>query len=98
MATAIGSDLLEALGALSGTVGDFRRRRGDPTWRETLLSTLYTTPRAVKTTLPWLIRAREGHDESLLRVALENRKRNAHGLALEMGDEQLTWGDFDERT
>lgn len=97
MPTLLGSSLAEALGALRGTVGDIVRRRDDPLWRETILSALHTTPIAVTKTLPWLVRAREGRDESLERMLAEHARLDPDALALEMGDEQLTWAELDER-
>src|SRR5262245_47325716 len=98
MARGIASDLLETFGNLRGTVRDVVRRRGDPEWRETLLATLGTTPKAVTRTVPWLLKARDGRDENLLRVALDHAERASGRLALEMDDEQVTWGEFDDRT
>ncbi len=94
---AIRGDVMEALGALRGTVGDVVRRRGDPLWRETLLHTLQVLPRAAISTLPWMIRAREGRDESLVRVVELNARESADQLALQMDDEELTWGDLDAK-
>ena len=86
-----------ALGALKGTLADVVRRRNDPLFRETLRSALHTVPIAATKTLPWLVRAREGRDESIERMIAENARVDPDALALEMGDEQLTWGDVDER-
>src|SRR5258706_8341383 len=92
------SELLETFGNLRGTVEDVVRRRGDREWRETLLATLGTTPRAVTRTVPWLLRARDGRDENLLRVALEHAEQSPDGLALEMDDEQVSWAELADRT
>lgn len=92
------TDVAEKLSALRGTVGDVVRRRGDPVFKETLRKSLEITPTALWHTLPWLVRAREGHDESLIGVALANAKRRPGGLAFEMGTEQLTWADVDLET
>ncbi|MFO0569456.1 MAG: AMP-binding protein [Polyangiaceae bacterium] len=96
MPTDFRSDILETLEALRGTVVDVAKRRGDPTWRETLLSALHTGPIALTKTLPWLVRAREGRDESLVRMLGENARVDPDGLAIEMDDEQLTWAELDE--
>lgn len=88
-------DLIEAFGALRGTLRDVVQRRGDPLWKETLLQTLHTLPRAAVSTLPWLVKAREGHDESWARVVEDNALKARDQLAIEMGDEQLTWGELD---
>src|SRR5262245_44878857 len=90
-------DLIEAFGALRGTLRDVVQRRGDPLWKETLLQTLHTLPRAAVSTLPWLVKAREGHDESWVRVVEDNAVRARDQLAIEMGDEQLTWGELDAK-
>ncbi len=92
------TDVAERIAALRGTLSDVVRRRSDPLFKETLRKSLGVTPAALRHTLPWLVRAREGRDESLIRVALDNAKKLPGGLALEMGDEQLTWSDLDEET
>jgi fatty-acyl-CoA synthase len=98
MPTGLASDVLDALGALRGTVKDVVERRGDPLWHQTLLTELRTTPRALTRAVPWLLRAREGHDESLVRVLAENAKKEPDALALEMDDEQVTWSELDDKT
>lgn len=90
-------ELADTLGAVRGTVADIVRRRDDPLWRETILAAVHTVPIAAIRTLPWLVRAREGHDESLERMIAENARVDPDALAIEMGDEQLTWGELDER-
>ena len=90
-------ELSTALGALKGTVADVVRRRNDPLFRDTVLSALHTVPIAATKTLPWFVRAREGHDESIERLITENARVDPDGLAVEMDDEQLTWGELDER-
>jgi fatty-acyl-CoA synthase len=90
--------MLEMLRALEGTVEDTVRRLGDPVFHQTVRSALHVAPAAVLRTLPWLVRARAGRDESLVRVLGDNAKREPDGLAVEMGDAQLTWAELDERT
>src|SRR5512135_2515535 len=98
MPTALGSDVLDAIGALGGTFGDVVRRRGDPLWHDTLLASIGVVPRAITSTLPWLVRARAGHDESLVRVLDANAERDPDALAVEMDDEQLTWAELAAQT
>lgn len=90
-------ELSTALGALKGTVADVVRRRNDPLFRETLVSALHTVPTAAIKTLPWFARARAGRDESIERLIGENARVDPDGLAVEMDDEQLTWGELDDR-
>jgi len=97
MPTELGSTLAETLSALRGTVVDIVRRRDDPLFHETVLSALHTVPIAATKTLPWLVRAREGRDESIERMIAENARVDPDALALEMDDEQLTWAELDER-
>ena len=98
MPTGFASDVIDALGALRGTARDIVERRGDPLWHETLLAELGTTPRALLSTVPWLLRAREGRDESFVRLLGEHARRDPDALAVEMGDEQLTWSELDQKT
>src|SRR5262245_5161497 len=94
----LATEFLETFGNLRGTVRDVVRQYADVEWRETVITTLGTTPKALARTLPWFLRARDGRDENLLRVALEHAARSPDGLALEMDDEQVTWAEFAERT
>ena len=98
MVSGVVGDLSEKLGALKGTVEDVVRRRGDPEWWELVRAALGVAPSAVRQTLPWLVKAREGHDESLIRVVSENAKARPGGLALEMREDQLTWAELDALT
>jgi fatty-acyl-CoA synthase len=98
MPSTLAGEVLDALNAVRGTVKDVVSRRGDPLWEETVWSGVHALTPAVTRTLPWLLKAREGRDESLIRVVCDNARREPDALALEMGDEQMTWAELDERT
>jgi fatty-acyl-CoA synthase len=51
-------------------------------------------PRALRGTLPWLLRTKLKRVESLLEVALRNAEAAPHDLAFEMDDEHLTWSEL----
>ncbi len=85
----------EAARALAGTLGDWVRRTPDPEWHESLRAQLHVLPAALSRTLPWLLKAREDRDHSLVRVVADNAAADPGGLALEMHDEQLSWADLD---
>ena len=87
-------DILRALG---GTVADVVGRTADPEWHHLLLTALRVAPGAARGALPWLIKAREGREATLLMVVREHAARDPNGLALEMGDERLSWRDVAER-
>lgn len=90
--------LVEKLGAFKGTLGDLVRRRGDPEWQETVRAALGVAPAGITAMLPWVVRAREGSDASLVRVAIDNAESHPRGLAFEMGEQQLTWSALDVLT
>jgi fatty-acyl-CoA synthase len=81
-------------GVLSGALRRFR----DPQWREAVRAELHMLPIAARKTLPWLVRARDDRDESLLGVALANAAEAPDDLAFEMHDERLTWAGLAELT
>jgi len=86
------------LSALRGTVRDTMSRAGDPEFSHLLRTSLDIVPAALKDAGPWLLRAREGRDESLLRLVQRHATATPHALAVEMGDEQLSWSDLDRRS
>jgi fatty-acyl-CoA synthase len=86
----------EAARALVGTLGDWVRRTPDPEWHDSLKAQLHALPIALYRTLPWLLKAREDHDHSLVKVAMANAAADPGGLALEMHDERLSWAELDE--
>jgi fatty-acyl-CoA synthase len=85
------------LRALSGTVADVVGRTTDPEWHDLLLTALKVAPGAARLALPWLIKAREGTDASLLTVVQAHAERDPHGLAVEMRDERLSWSELAAR-
>ena len=74
-------------GALTGTVGDNVRRIGNRDFAELIKAAATALPGTATVSLPFLIKSREGHDASLLTVAMDNARRAPHDIALEMGDE-----------
>ncbi len=81
-----------------GTAGDWIRRSGDAEWHASVKAQLGVLPVAVTRTLPWLLRARDNRDETLLKVVMKNARVDPYGLAFEMGDERLGWADLDALT
>jgi len=84
----------ETARALVGTLGDWVRRAPDPEWYDSLKAQLGVLPTALYRTLPWLLRAREDHDQSLVKVVDANAAAEPAGLALEMHDERLSWAEL----
>jgi fatty-acyl-CoA synthase len=85
---------VEVVEALAGTAGDWLRRAGDEEWRRSVRAEFEALPAGITRTLPWLLRAREERDESLLKLALKNAEAEPAGLAVQMGDTELTWSDL----
>ncbi|MFW6051595.1 MAG: AMP-binding protein [Myxococcota bacterium] len=85
-------------GELSRTLSSAARKLRDPEWWDAVRAELEMMPKATRHTLPWLLRAREGRDESLLAVALHNAEEAPHELAFEMHDTRMTWLDLAEAT
>ncbi len=81
--------------ALTGTVTDNLARVTDDDFRELVGTALRIAPGAVAGALPWLVRAREGRNESLLKLVQHNAKKAPHALAVEMGDERVSWAGLD---
>ena len=67
------------------------RRLASPWWRSSILAELRVGPRALRGTVPWLLRTGIKQIDSLLDVAIRNAKAHPHELAFEMEDEHLTW-------
>lgn len=89
--------VLRALHDLGGTVRDVVKRTGDPDWHQLVGTTLRTLPGAATGALPWLIKAREGHKATLATLIRKHARDDPNGLAVEMGDERLSWQQADER-
>ncbi|MCC6215418.1 MAG: long-chain-acyl-CoA synthetase [Polyangiaceae bacterium] len=83
---------------LADTVLSWPRGLADPALRGVITAEASLVPPAVAKALPWLLRARVDGDVSVLRLALENARRDPAGLAFEMHDRRLTWRDVDDRT
>ena len=84
--------------ALEGTLGDLGDRVGDQGFHDLLRAGIDLAPAAVGRALPWLVRTREGRNESLMAVVEGHARTDPHGLAFEMGDERLGWATVDERS
>lgn len=83
---------------LVDTVRSWPRGWSDPDLRGLLAAEAALVPPAMARALPWLLRARVDGDVSVLRLALENARRDPAGLAFEMHDRRVTWADVDERS
>lgn len=83
------------LSALRGTLHDNLGRIGDSDFQELVKTAVRITPGAAAGALPWIVRAREGHDESLLKLVQANAKAAPHALAVEMDDERIGWAGLD---
>ncbi|RLB65992.1 MAG: long-chain-acyl-CoA synthetase [Deltaproteobacteria bacterium] len=84
--------------ALGETLRDVIVRLGNPDHQELLRIGIGLVPAAMTQVLPWFWRTREGHDESLMRIVLQNAADDPDGLAVEMGHEQLSWSELDRQT
>jgi fatty-acyl-CoA synthase len=73
-------------------------RLASPFWRSSIAAELRVGPRALRGTVPWLLRTKLKQVESLLEVALRNAQRAPHDLAFEMDDEHLTWSELASTT
>jgi fatty-acyl-CoA synthase len=87
-----------ALGALRGALGDLGRNLGSPGFRDALRTEFWLIPKALRHTVPTLLRAKGENDASILKAVLENARVDPFGLAFEMGDERYTWGALDDKT
>lgn len=65
-----------------------------PSWRASIVAELRLGPRALRKSMPWLLRTGLKRVESLLDVARINAEAAPHDLAYEMGDEHLTWSEL----
>jgi fatty-acyl-CoA synthase len=83
---------------LASAVQNVVKRVTDPEWHEIVRTGVRILPVAALSTLPWLLRARNTRDESLLKVALDHADTHPFDLALEMGEERLSWRDVDQLT
>ncbi|MBW2459186.1 MAG: long-chain-acyl-CoA synthetase [Deltaproteobacteria bacterium] len=90
--------LRQILSKLGGTAHDAVSRIGNPDFDELLRTAVGFLPALFTQVVPWFWRTREGHDESLIRVIIQNATEDPDGLAVEMGDEQLSWSELDRQT
>ena len=85
------------LSEVAGAVADLRRSSGSADWKQAVRAEL-SVLRRTKNVLPWLLRARAHDDWSLLRIVLDHAREAPEELALEMGDERLSWADLADRS
>ncbi|MDH3200990.1 MAG: AMP-binding protein [Myxococcales bacterium] len=67
-------------------------------WRAAVIEELRAGPRALRGTVPWLMRMRRKQIRSLVDVVIRNAEDTPHDLAFEMDQEHLTWSGLDEVT
>jgi fatty-acyl-CoA synthase len=80
------------------TLPDMFERLASPLWRSSVIAELRFGPKALRGTVPWLLRTRLRQIESILQVALKNAQDAPHDLAYEMEDEHLTWSELADAT
>ncbi|MFA9412772.1 MAG: AMP-binding protein, partial [Deltaproteobacteria bacterium] len=73
-------------------------RLASPSWRSSVLAEVRFGPKALRGTVPWLLRTRLRQIDSLLQVALKNAAEAPHDLAYEMEHEHLTWSELANAT
>ncbi len=71
------------------------QRLASPHWRASIAAELRVGPRALRGSLPWLVRNQLKRVQSLLDVVAMNVAAAPHDLAFEMDDEHLTWSELD---
>ncbi|MFW2389215.1 MAG: AMP-binding protein [Polyangiales bacterium] len=69
-------------------------RLASSSWRSSIRAEMRLGPKALKGTVPWLLRTQLRQVESLLHVALKNAQEAPHDLAYEMENEHLTWSEL----
>ena len=80
------------------TLPDMLERLASPSWRSSVIAELRFGPKALRGTVPWLLRTRLRRIDSLLQVALKNAQDAPHDLAYEMENEHLTWSELANAT
>ncbi|MGB5702846.1 MAG: AMP-binding protein, partial [Polyangiales bacterium] len=70
------------------------QRLTSPWWRASIAAELRVGPRALHSSVPWLVRTGLKQVESLLDVAKMNAESAPHDLAFEMDDQHLTWSEL----
>ncbi len=74
------------------------RRLTSPSWRAAVGAELAAGPRVLAKMLPRLLSTRLKRGESLLHIALENARSAPDALAIEMGEERLSWAQLADAT
>ncbi|MCC6648865.1 MAG: long-chain-acyl-CoA synthetase [Polyangiaceae bacterium] len=87
-----------ALDDARGLARDLASGLSRPSFRDSLAAELGLVPDAVTRVLPWVVRARDEADWSLMRAVDENAARFPWALALEQDDERLTWAQLSAAT
>ncbi|MCB9627854.1 MAG: long-chain-acyl-CoA synthetase [Sandaracinaceae bacterium] len=87
-----------ALAALRDVVQGTVQNAAHAEWRDSVRAELGLLPRVVGKTLPALVQMKRGVRTSLMEVVQENAREAPLDLALEMGDERLTWRALDRLT
>jgi fatty-acyl-CoA synthase len=67
-------------------------------WRDSVRAELSLLPRLAGKTLPTLVQMKRGTRTTLLEVLQENAREAGHELAIEMGDQRLTWRTLERLT
>lgn len=80
------------------TIRDIREGVRRSSYRDALFAELSALPQALTKTAPWLLKARNDADLSLIRLVLEHAEAAPDALALEMEDKRLSWRDLAEQT
>src|SRR5262245_26527341 len=93
-----GSGRASALENFAGVFVDLAKNLSNADYRDAIRSELEMMPVFARHALPWVLRARDDADVSVVKVALENAKKDPFGIALEMGDERYTWSALDDKT
>jgi fatty-acyl-CoA synthase len=90
--------VVDLLGGVRATARDLVQGLPRASYREALRGEIKALATAGPRLAPWLLRSRPGGSTSFLSVALERSTETPWALALEMGDERLSWRDLDEAT
>ena len=86
------------LGILKDVINGTRQNAANGEWRDSVRAELSLLPRLAGKTLPTLVQMKRGTRTSLLEVLQENAREAGHELALEMGDDRLTWRTLERLT
>lgn len=67
-------------------------------WRAAVAEELRAGPRALRGTVPWLLRTRLKKISTVLDIVMRNAAEAPHDLAFEMDNEHFTWSELDLAT